>query len=275
MGVYAVIQTGGKQYRVSPGDTLKVEKLAAKPGETVTINDVHLIVNGDKVSAGRAALTSARVKAEVVGEGRGEKIVVFKFKRRKHYRKTRGHRQHFTEIRIKEISLGDTTLKADNTAKQAPVAKPTQKKKKIKRVTAQKAKTAPPIKQPPAPAVVVPTPPPQVKARPEPDPVPASPEPPAEIRKPAQSAPTPVAVTGGQQTDTEREKRKRWLLYAGLAAALLALLALFGLLRKPATDGSGDQSPLADVEIKKPTEDADIKEPAPIATPSEPFQPPK
>lgn len=101
--MYAVIQTGGKQYKVSPGDMVRIEKLPAKPGDTVELKDVCMVADGDKVTVGKPTLSSAKVTAEVVGQGRGEKILVFKHKRRKGYRKTNGHRQDYTTIKVKEI----------------------------------------------------------------------------------------------------------------------------------------------------------------------------
>ncbi len=101
--MYAVIKTGGKQYKVSPGDTVRVEKLAAGQGETIEIKDVYMVADGDKVSVGKPTLASARVTAEVMGIGRGEKLLVFKHRRRKGFRKTIGHRQDFTALKIKEI----------------------------------------------------------------------------------------------------------------------------------------------------------------------------
>lgn len=101
--MYAVIKTGGKQYKVSPGDMVRVEKLEAKAGETVEFKDVFMVADGDKVSVGKPALASAKVTAEVMGDGRGEKILIFKHRRRKGFRKTIGHRQDFTTIKVKEI----------------------------------------------------------------------------------------------------------------------------------------------------------------------------
>lgn len=101
--MYAVIQTGGKQYKVSPGDMVRVEKLDAKPGDTVEIKDVYLVADGDKVNVGKPTLASAKVTAEVVGVGRGEKLLIFKHRRRKGFRKTTGHRQNLTTIKVKEI----------------------------------------------------------------------------------------------------------------------------------------------------------------------------
>ncbi len=101
--MYAVIKTGGKQYKVSPGDVLRVEKLDGKKGDTVEMKDVLLIADGDKLSVGKPNLSSASVTAEVMGDGRGEKILIFKHRRRKGFRKTIGHRQDFTTIKVKEI----------------------------------------------------------------------------------------------------------------------------------------------------------------------------
>ncbi len=101
--MYAVINTGGKQYKVAPGDVVKVETLDAKAGDTIEIKDVYMIADGDKVSVGKPALAAAKVTAEVLGEGRGEKLLVFKHRRRKGFRKTVGHRQNYTAIKVKEI----------------------------------------------------------------------------------------------------------------------------------------------------------------------------
>jgi large subunit ribosomal protein L21 len=101
--MYAVINSGGKQYKVSPGDVVRVERLEAKKGDTVEIKDVYMIADGDKVSVGKPLLTSAKVTAEVVEEGRGEKLLIFKHRRRKGFRRTTGHRQNYTAIKVKEI----------------------------------------------------------------------------------------------------------------------------------------------------------------------------
>jgi len=102
-GMYAVIQTGGKQYKVAPGDVVKVEKLEAKKGDTVEIKDVFMIADGDNVSVGKPTLASAMVTAEVMGDVKGEKILIFKHRRRKGFRKTNGHRQNYTTLKVKDI----------------------------------------------------------------------------------------------------------------------------------------------------------------------------
>ncbi len=102
--MYAVITTGGKQYKVAPGDVLRVESLEANKGDIIEIKDVYMISDEDKVSIGKPVLASAKVTAEVMGEGRGEKIIIFKHRRRKGFRKTNGHRQNFTAIKVKDIT---------------------------------------------------------------------------------------------------------------------------------------------------------------------------
>lgn len=97
--MYAVIKAGGKQYRVSPGDVIRVEKMAAESGD-VTLTDVIAVSGNDGLKAGEGA----KVLASIVEQGRGDKIIVFKFKRKKQYKRTIGHRQNFTELVINEIN---------------------------------------------------------------------------------------------------------------------------------------------------------------------------
>lgn len=102
--MYAIIRTGGKQYRVAQGEVLKVEKLDVAAGDSLDITDVLLIANGDDLKVGAPVLAGAKVTAEVVSHGRGPKIRIIKFKRRKHHRKQMGHRQWFTELKITSIA---------------------------------------------------------------------------------------------------------------------------------------------------------------------------
>jgi len=102
--MYAVIKTGGKQYRVTEGEILKVEKLDVAAGESLDISDVLLIANGEELKVGAPVIEGAKVTAEVVSHGRGPKIRIIKFKRRKHHRKQMGHRQWFTELKITGIA---------------------------------------------------------------------------------------------------------------------------------------------------------------------------
>jgi len=106
--MYAVIRTGGKQYRVAPGDVVKIERVGSED-QTVEFSDV-LAVSGEAGSIAKPS--SAKVTAEVLGEGRGDKILVFHFKRKKQYKKLRGHRQDFTEVRIKSIEADGKTYSA-------------------------------------------------------------------------------------------------------------------------------------------------------------------
>ncbi len=100
--MYAVIRTGGKQYRVAPGESLKVEKLPGEPGSAVSF-DALLVADGDKVEIGRPLVAGVKVEGEVVRQGRAKKIIVFKLRRRKNTRKKQGHRQSFTEVRVTGI----------------------------------------------------------------------------------------------------------------------------------------------------------------------------
>ncbi|MCE9543348.1 MAG: 50S ribosomal protein L21 [Verrucomicrobia bacterium] len=101
---YAIIQTGGKQYRVSEGDVLSVEKLDAETGKETTFSNVLLVVNGDTINLGAPLVTGASVKAEVVEQYKDEKVIAFKFKRRKGYHRTVGHRRQLTKLKITKIS---------------------------------------------------------------------------------------------------------------------------------------------------------------------------
>ncbi len=102
--MYAVIKTGGKQYRVEEGDRLRVEKLAGNVGDSVTLGEVLLVGRGDGVKVGNPLVGGAKVEAKLVAQGRSPKIIIFKFRRRKNYRRKTGHRQPFTALEITGIS---------------------------------------------------------------------------------------------------------------------------------------------------------------------------
>jgi len=102
--MYAVIESGGKQHRVTEGETLKLEKIEAATGETVEFDKVLMIGGGDEIKIGTPMVAGSKVTAEVVSQGRHKKIKIIKFNRRKHYRKETGHRQWFTEVKITGIS---------------------------------------------------------------------------------------------------------------------------------------------------------------------------
>ena len=107
--MYAVIRTGGKQYRVAPGDVVKIESILSEEDKAVEFTDV-LAVSGEPGTVAKPA--TAKVTAEVLGEGRGDKILVFHLKRKKQYKKLQGHRQNFTEVRIKAIEADGVTYTA-------------------------------------------------------------------------------------------------------------------------------------------------------------------
>jgi large subunit ribosomal protein L21 len=104
--MYAVIRTGGKQYRVAEGDTLKVEKIAADEGASVELDQVLMVADGDEVKVGTPILEGGKVTATVKAHGRAKKVKIIKFRRRKHQLKRQGHRQWFTELTITGISAG-------------------------------------------------------------------------------------------------------------------------------------------------------------------------
>jgi large subunit ribosomal protein L21 len=138
--MYAVIRAGGKQYRVAPGDVIRVEKLNGTDGQ---VEFPVVAVSGEEGQVGNQA--DARVVGEVVGEGRGAKILVFHYKRKKQYKKLRGHRQPFTSIRIAEIAFGGQSFKAPELPKKE--AKP----KKVKAAEAEEPEAKPKAKKKAAP----------------------------------------------------------------------------------------------------------------------------
>ena len=104
MVTYAVVKTGGKQYKVAPGEKLKVEQIPADVGASVILDQVLMVGEGESVRIGQPTVAGATVQATVVAHGRGEKVKIFKMRRRKHYQKHQGHRQNYTELRIDTIA---------------------------------------------------------------------------------------------------------------------------------------------------------------------------
>jgi large subunit ribosomal protein L21 len=141
MRMYAVIATGGKQYRVSAGDVIRVEKLDAEAGSTITFDQVLMLGEGEEARIGQPFLDGETVSGTVRAHGRGDKIQIIKFKRRKHHRKQMGHRQSYTEVEITAVAgAGPDTgaaKRATVTAKKAPAKKAAAKK--VSKKTAKKA----------------------------------------------------------------------------------------------------------------------------------------
>ena len=102
--MYAVVKTGGKQYRITPGEKLKVEQMTADVGAQVVLDQVLMVGEGENVRLGQPTVAGATVNATVVSHGRGEKVEIFKMRRRKHYQKHQGHRQNYTELKIDSIT---------------------------------------------------------------------------------------------------------------------------------------------------------------------------
>ena len=122
--MYAVVTTGGKQYRVEAGSELIIERLAEEPGASITFDRVLLLGDGDAVTVGSPTVDGASVSGTVLAEELGPKLIIFKFKQKVKYRRTRGHRQHLTRVRIDEISSGDR--KSTKAAKAAKAEEPTE-----------------------------------------------------------------------------------------------------------------------------------------------------
>ena len=139
--MYALVKTGGKQYRVSKDDTILVERIAAEEGAEVILNDIVMLGDGDKVTIGTPKVVGAAVSATVLRQTRGPKIIIFRRKRRKNHRRTQGHRQDLTLLKINDIAKDAKTLApAKPVAKKAaPKAYNAAKKPATKKATAKKA----------------------------------------------------------------------------------------------------------------------------------------
>jgi large subunit ribosomal protein L21 len=130
--MYAVIETGGKQYRVQNGDVLKVEKLGAEAGEKVAFDKVLVVGDDEGIRVGKPYLEGETVEAEVVENGKGQKVVIFKYKNKKDYRKKQGHRQPYTLVEIKSIAGVEAPVKAEEPAEvQAEETEESKSEKKI------------------------------------------------------------------------------------------------------------------------------------------------
>lgn len=129
MTTYAIIQTGGKQYRVSTGDVLRVESLSGEVDSTLELTDVRMVSQDGQVTVGNPTVPDARVRALVRGHGKGKKIIIFRFKSKKRYRRKTGHRQPYTELQIEEILLGGA---GEGEAKDGPQKRRRQQPKRTR-----------------------------------------------------------------------------------------------------------------------------------------------
>ena len=138
--MFAVIKTGGKQYKVAPNDVLRIEKIAGAPGDTVELGSVLMVGGEDGLTIGAPLVEGAAVAAEVIEQARADKIIVFKKKRRKNHRRRNGHRQHETVLRVTEILIGGKKpSQAKAASKKAPAKKAPAKKATAKEAPAKKA----------------------------------------------------------------------------------------------------------------------------------------
>ena len=146
--MYAVVKTGGKQYRVTKDDTILVEKLDADEGQTVTLSDVMLLGDGDRVTVGTPVIADASVEAQVVSQTRGPKIIIFRRKRRKNHRRTQGHRQDLTLLKITDINTSGKKAAPAKKAAAKAEAKPAAKKEAAPaKKAAAKAEAKPAVKK--------------------------------------------------------------------------------------------------------------------------------
>ena len=144
--MYAVVSSGGKQYKVQEGDTLRVEKLPGDVGSSIIFDQVLMVADGDKVNIGQPVLDDALVEGHIVEQGKGKKIIVFKYKRRKRYRRKQGHRQQFTAIKIDSIKT--KVAKAPKKAEPKAEAKKEVKKAAPKKEATPKAEAKVEAKKP-------------------------------------------------------------------------------------------------------------------------------
>jgi large subunit ribosomal protein L21 len=262
MTIYAVMKTGGKEYRVAPGDVVRVEKLAAAPGATVEIREVCLIAIGQDVTVGSPTVADARVVAEVIEQGSGEKIVIFKKKRRNRYQMTMDELQSYTTLRIREIAVGKSVYAAaaprrDVAAAATPPPSPPRISKPERKIPKLQAKKPlqPPTQRVPLPPAPIELPPPlaaqgdapvapKVASEERVGAQPQTPQPSSDAVRPVHavesppSAPSstetpPARVTAPPRVETaaptlaldERGPRKRSYGIAALAVALLVTAA--------------------------------------------------
>jgi large subunit ribosomal protein L21 len=150
--VYAVIRTGGKQYRLSPGDKLKIEKIEAETGSTIMFKDVLMVATDNKVTLGSPIVENAAVKGRLLNTAKDRKVLIFKKRRRKGYRRKRGHRQILSEVLIEEIQFGAIKGVAQKAAKKEPAAKPAAAKSAAETKAKAKAAAKPAVKTEKAPA---------------------------------------------------------------------------------------------------------------------------
>jgi large subunit ribosomal protein L21 len=302
MTIYAVMKTGGKEYRVAPGDVVRVEKLAAAPGATVEIREVFSIETAQGVTVGSPTVADARVIAEVIEEGHGEKILIFKKKRRDHYQMMTRDLQSYTALRIREIAVGESVCAAAaprrDVAAAATALPPAPRISKPERKVAEPQAKKPP--QPPmpsappslAPIELVPPVAAQGDAPVSPKVASAPSAPSSTETPPARFAPPPrVETAAPAPAFAARGARKRSHGIAALVAGLLVIAA--GLLvwgsREPRAPGeaavefatvvapaqAAQPSVPAPAAKAPPRKELAVKKTAAASAPSAPVQPPE
>lgn len=209
--MYAVVTSGGKQYKVQEGEILRVEKMPGDVGSAVTFDQVLMVADGDKVNIGQPVLDNALVEGHIVEQGKAKKIIVFKYKRRKRYRRKQGHRQLFTAIKIDSIKA--KTAKAPKKAE--PEAEPEKKVKKAapKKVETQKAEAKVEAKKPAVKKKEVKKPAAKTEAKkaapPKPKKTEAKPKAKKEATPKAEAKKTAVKKTVAQKTTAQKTETQK------------------------------------------------------------------
>lgn len=247
MLIYAIIKTGGKEYRVTPGKTVKIERMDAGVGDAIMFDEVCKLVNGDQIATGQPLVAGARVRAQVVKHGQEKGIMVFRMKRRRIYQDKFDRPQEFTSLKIIEIMFGDVVFnKSDIDPKKIKKAKALELKK-TKAALALKAESqTPPPPAPVARATVTP---------PKPE-------------RPATPAPTPAAAPQTRQPKSATQEKRTWPVIAIIALLLLLALIAFFWNRGKINDG-------AVPKVEPPPVDIQLQQTGQVDRPSSPAQPPK
>lgn len=269
MHIYAIIKTGGREYRVSPGKMLKIERMEAEPGETIEFDEVCKLVNGDQVATGQPLVEGARVRAQVVKHGHEKGIMVFRMKRRRIYQDKFDRQREFTSLKINEIIFGDDVFgkhQADPRKIKKAMAAQASEAKKAATLPMPKPRseippppaieTDRPEEHKPAPRPVVqkwdaPKPKVVVTPAPRPEPLPIQ-------------EPEPAAPQSHQVQPDAQDNRKM------IAAAIVALLILLALIAF-----FWGKEPSPQIEAKPPSADIRLQQIGQVDRPSAPAQPPE
>lgn len=270
MHTYAIIKTGGKEYRVSPGKIVKVERIEAEPGETIEFDEVCMLVNGDQVATGKPLVKGARVRAQVVKHGQEKGTIVFRMKRRRFYQNKFDRQPQFTSLRINEIIFGDDVFGKHQSdprkIKRTIAAAKTSKSRKAKAPISPKPdrKAQPTLTSLPARGPVARAPATRTTVSKADAPRPETSKTPPRRSQPAVTTPHTLQVKSAEQD------KRRWIVTAVILLGLLALIALFWSMGPTPQKSTGPV-----VGVKTSPEEIRLQQTRPVDRPSAPTQPPE